>query len=28
VVAVRLGERDDARKSRADADFEVPSPVA
>jgi drug/metabolite transporter (DMT)-like permease len=28
VVVVRLGERDDARKARADADYEVPSPVA
>ena len=28
VVAVRLGERDDARKAPANADFDVPSPVA
>ena len=28
VVAVRLGERDDARRSPVEADFEVPSPVA
>jgi drug/metabolite transporter (DMT)-like permease len=28
VVAVRLGERDDARKAPAEADFDVPSPVA
>ena len=28
VVAVRVGERDDARRSAVEADFDVPSPVA